>query len=226
MEWNEDWTVPTVTGVVSFGLGVLTGAGYMAYKYKPYMAKLEERVAFMQEDLNTLLNDPGPQEGQDTHLLTEEEIPQPEHQEIVIHEQVIEAPRHLVFPHDEGVVVLWDYEAELPNRSPDFPYIIGFDEFEIGEEGFSQSTLTYYEKDDILTDDKDVPIYDRRIVGELKFGHGSNDPNIVYIRNTSLQSEFEILRDSGSFQEIVLGEEIETRLNGDKEEPRKFRPTD
>jgi len=105
----------------------------------------------------------------------------------------------------------WDYKEELESRRDDRPYIIHVDEFVNDESGWdSQSTLTWYEKDQILTDSHDTPIYDPvSTVGELRFGHGSQDPNIVYIRNTRLQAEYEVLRDEGSYQEIVLGEKIE-----------------
>jgi len=61
-----------------------------------------------------------------------------------------------------------------------------------------------------LCDSHDKPIYNHsEVVGELLFGHGSNDPNVVYIRNPKLEAEYEILRDEGSYEEIVLGEQIE-----------------
>jgi hypothetical protein len=71
-------------------------------------------------------------------------------------------------------------------------------------------TLMYYAGDDILVDELDVPIYNyQKIVGELKFGHGSQDPNIVYVRNEKLQLEYEILNNPESFQVEVLGDTIE-----------------
>lgn len=105
----------------------------------------------------------------------------------------------------------WDYKTELESRTDDAPYIIHVDEFVAGESGWgSNSTLTWYEGDNILCDSTDKPIYNaQETVGELRFGHGSKDPNIVYVRNPKLQTEYEILRDEGSYQEIVLGEQIE-----------------
>jgi hypothetical protein len=119
----------------------------------------------------------------------------------------------------------WDVDAELASRSVEAPYIIHVEEFINDERGFSQTTLTYYQGDDILCDDRDTPIYDRSIVGELKFGHGSNDRNVVYIRNEKLRGEYEVLLDHGSYQHEVLGQHVdqdyETEL---KHSVPRFRP--
>jgi len=113
-----------------------------------------------------------------------------------------------IFKNDDG----WDYEQELNNRSNEEPYILHVDEY-IGEEmGFKQETLTYYEGDDIMADITDTPIYNwPSVTGPLNWGHGSKDPNVVYVRNEKLRKEYEILRHSGSFETEVIGLE-ETEL--------------
>lgn len=111
-------------------------------------------------------------------------------------------------PEDE-----WDYKTEIERRDRSRPYIIHVDEYVGDEMNFDQSTLTWYEGDSILCDSHDVPIYSpEAIVGELRFGHGSGDPNSVYIRNEQMQSEYEILRYTGAYQEIVLGERMEKEV--------------
>lgn len=120
----------------------------------------------------------------------------------------------------------WDYEAELAIRTPDLPYTIHVDEFIADEMGYEQSTLTYYEGDDILVDEHDVPVYNHNLsVGPLNFGHGSNDKNVVYIRSERLESEFEVLREHGLYTVEVLGyeKEEEFRHSGHHSVP-KFRP--
>jgi hypothetical protein len=100
----------------------------------------------------------------------------------------------------------WDYEAELSTRRPPTPYIIHADEFIGDEMGYHQTTLTYYVGDDIMTDTDDTPIYGYlQMMGDLKFGHGSKDPTVVYIRNEGLRSEWEILRHAGKYEQEVLG---------------------
>jgi hypothetical protein len=119
----------------------------------------------------------------------------------------------------------WDYEAELEGRGPEFPYIIHRDEFFNKEMDCTQTTLTYYKGDDILCDEHDVPIYNYGlIVGELKFGHGSEDSSIVYVRNENLGAEYEVILDHGYFQVQVLGTQLEDDLDKDvKHSVRKFK---
>lgn len=102
---------------------------------------------------------------------------------------------------------VWDYELERQIRTKETPYIIHADEFQADEMGWdSQTALTWYEGDQILTDTHDVPIYNpHTVIGEPRFGHGSGDSNVVYIRNERLQAEYEVIRDPGSYEEIVLG---------------------
>lgn len=110
----------------------------------------------------------------------------------------------------EGVDGDWDYEAEMANRGPRDPYIIHYDEFINNESDFAQETLTYYAGDDIMADQEDTPLYGfSDLMGELKFGHGSNDPNVVYIRNPGIRMEWEILLHIGKFEQEVLGLQIE-----------------
>lgn len=93
-------------------------------------------------------------------------------------------------------------------RDRDRPYIISHDEFYNGDEDYQQNTLTYFEGDDVLVDERDQPIrHLSKIVGEsnLQFGKESNDPNIVYIRNHELEVDFEVCRSNGKYTEEVLG---------------------
>jgi hypothetical protein len=103
----------------------------------------------------------------------------------------------------------WNYEAEIRNRTEEAPYVISHDEFMASEKDYSQSVLTYYESDDVLADEQDKPVENTdRVVGDYnlqRFGHGSKDNNVVYIRNEVLEHEFEVIRNRGSYVEQVLG---------------------
>ena len=62
------------------------------------------------------------------------------------------------------------------------------------------------------------------VVGDLRFGHGSNDPNVVYIRNDRLKAEYEVLLNSGSYQEEILGQKFEKEAKDElKHSTYKFR---
>jgi hypothetical protein len=107
------------------------------------------------------------------------------------------------------VVEDWDAEAEEAQRRPEAPYVISFEEFNENTYEHSQSTITYYMGDDVLADEKDQLIDDvESVVGTdnlARFGHGSRDPNVVYIRNERLEADYEVTRSTGRFSEQVMG---------------------
>jgi len=121
----------------------------------------------------------------------------------------------------------WDYEEELKHRSKDVPYVIHKDEFWNEEEGYDQTSLDYYAGDDILVDQKNEPIYNyQTIIGrELKFGHGSSDPSVFYVRNDQRMCEYEIILNEGKFSVEVLGihADEDSEDEGLKHSVRKFR---
>lgn len=110
----------------------------------------------------------------------------------------------------------WDYDVELEHRSPEMPYILHKDEFYNDEMNFTQTTLTFYASDNIMSDEEDQPIYNwEHVTGPLTFGHGSSDPNVFYVRNEKRRAEYEVLFHTGSYSSEVLG------LEADEEEERR-----
>lgn len=103
----------------------------------------------------------------------------------------------------------YDFEAEANNRDYSRPYIISQEEFMENEPEHDQNTVTYYEGDDVLVDERDDVIEDTDgTVGDdnlTRFGHGSKDNNIVYIRNEIRDVDFEVVRSRGKYAKEVLG---------------------
>jgi hypothetical protein len=103
----------------------------------------------------------------------------------------------------------FDYAAEVAKRDPDIPYVITHDEFMENENGWTHQSLTYFNGDDVLVDDQQMPIPDIEEVVDsenlTKFGHGSRDPNVVYVRNERLETEFEITMRQTEFGKEVAG---------------------
>lgn len=104
----------------------------------------------------------------------------------------------------------FSYDDEKKNRTdPNKAYVISFDEWEAAEPDYSQATLNFYEGDEVLTDDHDMIIHDvEEAIGVLnlqRFGHGSKDPNIVYIRNDRIDVDFEVVRSSTRYDAEILG---------------------
>jgi hypothetical protein len=129
-------------------------------------------------------------------------VPQPE---IKNPEQVAEETYNIF--KDAEIVDDWDMEHEKASRTPRMPYVIHVDERH--ESGYTESTLTYYAGDDVLCDERDKIIEDQDlVVGVMnldRFGHGSGDPNIVYIRNDDLAIEVEVVKSDRTFAEDVHG---------------------
>lgn len=113
-------------------------------------------------------------------------------------------------------------------KEPDYPFTITREEYFEDEADYDKITITYYESDDILADDRDEPIDD--IEGAIgpdaleSFGHISEDPNICYVRNRSREADFEIIKNEGSYSVIVHGMDPEDLgLKPAKKRPKKMR---
>jgi len=121
---------------------------------------------------------------------------------------------------DHGI----DIDGEdLEKRGTDEPYIITMEEYMEDEAAYDKLTITYYEKDDVLADERDKPIPDvDGLIGSgtlNKFGHGSDSMNSVYVRNERISSDFEVVKDERSFTEVIYG----VVERPEKQRPKKMR---
>jgi hypothetical protein len=104
----------------------------------------------------------------------------------------------------------WDWHKERSRRSPIRPYVIHRDEKD-GNDTYDSVTYTYYEGDDVLCNERGEVIgKDERdaLIGEAnleRFGDGSGDASIVYIRNDKLEMQMEVVRSTNAFAEEVHG---------------------
>jgi len=205
-------TIPAAVGVASAAgglvVGYLLGKKARAELHHPDQEELNEisrqveesrarrRVVINEEELRKIDSRPPvvPEGSEEIDPNTWEE-PEPE---VIIRNVFAEAG-------DD-----WDYEVEKRNRDSTAPYVLHKDEFYGEELGFTQHTYTYFDGDDILADEEDKPIYNHEtIVGDMRFGHGSGDNKVVYIRNEKRKEEYEIVKDPGLYSVEVLGLEIE-----------------
>lgn len=126
----------------------------------------------------------------------------------------------------------WDYDAELVIRetNPESPYVISFEEYQENEHSHEQATLTYFAGDDTLCDEKSVPIPDTEYsVGDdnlTRFGHGSHDRNVVYIRNERVGMDWEVIRSEGTYQHEVLSQSPRELRHSDRSNRRSRRGRD
>lgn len=244
----KGWVIPTAVGVTSFLLG--SGAGYFFARYRQKSVDISNLatkncISELKEDLES--------QGVQLAFMFEErdrksdvKIQQAARvvrdlKDLTSTDEASLAASRDLHPSvgqrngDEEVSTVfrvvdddWDYDVEVARRTPEEPYILHRDEFFADEKGYdNQTTLTYYQGDNVLCDEQDVPIYQHeKVVGDLKFGHGSGDPNVLYIRNERLEAEYEILLDSGYYVVEVLGGQAEESLErpGLKHSVYKFRP--
>jgi hypothetical protein len=102
-----------------------------------------------------------------------------------------------------------DDDFVMPTPSSTRPYAITVEEYFDTEKHFDKQTFIFYEGDDVLADETGRPvdgIDDTVGLDALtRFGQGSKDRNVVYVRNQRVEMDCKIIRDRGSYQEIELG---------------------
>ena len=119
------------------------------------------------------------------------------------------------------------YDPEIEQRDPSVPYVLTEEEFMEGELDHSQVSLTYYEEDDVLLGADEIPI--EEIDATLgrhnldRFGYGSNDNNLLYIRNERIQVDYEVIRTGASYAQMMMGSSELEHSDGRGKHPRKFR---
>jgi hypothetical protein len=227
---NRSWLIPVGAGLLGFISGTTTGASFVLWKKTRETEKnLEGLAEVVEQARRQAIN---LDEGFETKVLEmaeqiiyhgtakqyHEEGEAPPELERQIRDVVREEDQRVrvnafTTSHDDEGLDEWDWNEENGNRSPDVPYVITAEEYGANELDFRQTSLTWYEGDEVLTDEKDTPIYDvPTTVGEMKFGHGSHDQSICYVRNEKLRAEYEVILDHGSFQVQVMGQDIEEEL--------------
>ena len=114
-------------------------------------------------------------------------------------------------PTSKSMNAGWNYEQELRNRSPEAPYIIHQNEFTHSNMNYTKIQYNFYAEDGFLVD----PEHERPVlVGPIdtlvgndnfKFGHGSDDSEVVYVRNDARELDMMICRLNRSYEEDVMG---------------------
>lgn len=125
------------------------------------------------------------------------------HAEIEQHKENIADEEEVEEPTYESVVSL--YSTPKGDELTVKPYVISPDEFgEKYDEGYETETLTYY-ADGVLTDDADDIIENiPAMVGKDFDKHfGEYEEDAVYVRNEKHKADYEILRDSRKYEDVI-----------------------
>lgn len=118
-------------------------------------------------------------------------------------------------------------QDSMPEPNPDEPYIITVDQF-MTETKYDDNkvSLLYFQGDDQMVDEREQLVQDvDNLIGNKNlqhFGLGSRDRNALYIRNDKRKQDFEIIRDTRTYMEVIHG------VKPDKQgtAPRKMREDD
>jgi len=110
-------------------------------------------------------------------------------------ERIVQALKYDTKPEED-----WAAKAAAQDPNPDHegPHIIPIEQFVSNDLEHYQPTWIFYSQDDILVDESGDVIENRDDFigrGSLEcFGQGSNNIDLVYIRNTDLERDYEIKR--------------------------------
>lgn len=116
--------------------------------------------------------------------------------------------RKNVFSEPPSNDVDFAYSDEIGARTKDRPYIISEAEWNDNDPSHEQVEMTYFEGDKIVSDPNDKPVaLVQETIGwdNLRFGHRSNDNDIVYIRHDTYHLDMMIVRDERKYGEHVGG---------------------
>lgn len=225
-------TIPIVIGVTSFASGL--GLGYFLGKRKSVEVEVHELPAAVRVDFDVEVEETDEEELKAKRpprvvIEAKDAVEQgivrvndlSELRPSMLSEddgQIIEASQEVIEDVETADIVViedtpinnWDWDEELENRTELAPYIIHQEEFYANEQNYTQTSLAYYTGDDTLADEDDAPVYNyTNVVGELTFGHGAGEENVVYIRNDERKAEYEVTRLDGHYAIEVLGLEME-----------------
>jgi hypothetical protein len=189
------------------------GVGAVAEAVRRYQGVVEDDVIAEAKDEQGHPSDEAMDEAQIRKLEAEAKKPKRQYRNPVseveeskeeTYEEYEPSPARNVFEDNS-----FNMDEEMAMRSEDSPYIITHDEFYAAEQDYETVELAYFEEDDTLVGEDSKPIENTdEQVGDnnlLRFGSGSKDPNIVFVRNDRLEIDYEIHRSTGSYLEEVLG---------------------
>lgn len=218
--------VPLLIGSVVISLGIGSALGYLYAKNElqvGFDSRLEDEIEELRryykkryktgeyetaekaaESLSPLGTFKGPRSGIDIPEGPPFEAPDVDPEKL---KEVVERLKY-DSPHDSPVIEEpWVAIADAQPENPDDESvrIITAHEFIGNDFEHHQPTWQYYQVDDVLVDEGGEIVHDRdEIIGKgtLKcFGQGSDDVDLVYVRNTTLERDYEIARVHEKFGE-------------------------
>lgn len=115
----------------------------------------------------------------------------------------------------------WDWARETNYRElhPEGPYSIHEEEFASMDAGYHIEMLLFYEGDEVMCSENDPMdvMYNHALkVGDLRFGYGTTDKDVCYVRNPGERTDYKITRMYDLFSVAVMGIEEESAAERDE----------
>ena len=102
----------------------------------------------------------------------------------------------------------WDKEVLYREQNPQGPYAIHEDEYASGSANFHIQEMLYYAVDQIVCEQLDPRsmMYDHALkLGDVKFGYGTHDVDVAFVRNPQHRTDYQITQMHDSYTESVMG---------------------
>lgn len=195
-----------VAGSVVFGFGALFGWAVTGDAAEKKLREKNDVIAKLEAENDKLALDGPRRTKTERPVFQEPPVFDPESEETV--EEVRTNLQRLISEYTDSPDAAEEYAqlaAEEVSVEHDQPFVIGREVYAFDpEEGdnFAKITLTYYARDQILLDEDDELIEQPSINGLVgwknlrRFGDDSGDPDVVFVRNRRLSSDFEVVRDT------------------------------
>lgn len=123
-----------------------------------------------------------------------------EHPDDMTVQKIRDKVQELCYVNDQ-VMAKKETETEEDENHMEKPYVI--EPEETWEQEYPMITLTYYEKDDVLVDDRNriIDNVDELVGKDFASHFGEYEDDTVYVRNDGFKAYYEILRDYGRYPE-------------------------
>jgi hypothetical protein len=194
--------------LISAGVASLATAKYVETKLlkefdQELQRQLEESVSFLEQ---TGKAEPT-EEYEEKRVIRNASAVKPPLDEVVNqnhkvrYDQIVSGEAY-VAPED-GTIMVNDIQ-EVCDNLPEI-FTITTEEFMENESGFDQCSLTYFADGGVLDEEGELVVDFEDMIGNTRppFGDQSGEPHIVYLRNTRLKREFEVIEDDANAKDIL-----------------------
>lgn len=192
--------------IIFFVLGAAVGGGLSWFvSHKKYKDRMDEEIASMKKE--RAKHKPSTDEPEKTHgTVDSSEDEQKKAEDIKLFTKVLDESGYTAYSKavkDASKDIEANVYSEDDDDSKDEPYVISPDEFSMFSD-YDTETLTFYEEDEVLADERDEKIVNvESIVGDALNHFGEYEDDVVYVRNERLKIDIEISRDPTAYSDVI-----------------------